>query len=251
MDALRAEQLPVAPMRLPVAPVDAADVNVGSVTERETNVEDAFKTDSSEHTVQHTVHTDTVTQNATPNQPGSPRLPRWVTFALFAVIAVSVAIAVFAYTTRCPCTSPKHKAVRDLAAPPLQTQHASADADVAHAKTDGDVQSLQSSTFVLSWIGAQTPNEATRVHFLLASQPYSAYSCTAGGMFGVHGRVRVTLPKGEYVLRAVFGDGTQSVLHDVPAHALVSLSETSLSAQAVEGPLSAADVPDGVCAKEK
>ena len=36
------------------------------------------------------------------------------------------------------------------------------------------------------------------------------------------------MPKGDYALRAVFGDGTQAVAHDVPANALVTLTETTL-----------------------
>lgn len=156
---------------------------------------------------------------------------------LFGVLAVAIAVAVFAYTSRCPCTAAakqSHRVVDDASKPFAAPQ-----------------QALHSTAYVLSWMGEAEPTEALRVHFLLATEPYSTYSCNARDIFGAHGRVRVTLPKGAYAVRAAFGDGTQAVAHDVPPGALVTLTETTLAAQPTDEPLAAAEVPTGVCSKDQ
>ena len=180
---------------------------------------------------------DIVQEHRAPTPPTSPTPLAWWIFVLFGVLAVAIAVAVFAYTTRCPCAADRG------ALPPQRSAET--------AKPIATPPETHSTAYVLSWMGDAGPTEALRVHFLLAAAPYSTYSCTARGIFGVHGRVRVTLPKGAYAVRATFGDETQAVAHDVPPGALVTLTETTLKVQPTTEPLAAAEVPTGVCSKDQ
>ena len=166
----------------------------------------------------------------------------WWTFLLFGVVVIALAVAFFAYTTRCPCEERKAAKSVSFVEPEASKQEAKPFVEAA--------ADLKSTAYVLSWMGDASPSETLKVHFLLSAKPYTTYSCTARGIFGVHGRVRITLPKGGYAVRAVFGDGTQAVAHDVPANALVTLTETTLKAEAMSEPLAASEVPTGVCTRD-
>ena len=171
--------------------------------------------------------------------PPSSSSPPWWVFVLFGVVVLSIAVAVFAYGTRCPCE-------------PKQVHFVEPD-DEPSAKPfeQRPIADLKSTLFVLSWQGDAAPTKALKVHFLLKAEPHSTFSCNAYDIFGSHGRVRVTLPKGEYVVRIVFGDGTQSVCDSVPSGGLVTLTEVALRCQKLTEHVAAADVPVGACLKDQ
>lgn len=167
-------------------------------------------------------------------EPADP--PPWWIYPVFGVFAVAIAVVVFLFSTRCCACETRAPAQAIVAVPEEEAKPFAA-------------PELQATPYVLSWMGDAAPTQALKLHFLLATAPYTTYSCDARSTFGVHGRVRVTLPKGTYAVRAAFGDGTQTVAHDVPPHALVTLTETTMQTQAVDEPLSASEVPAGVCVR--
>lgn len=179
------------------------------------------------------------------------RLP-WTTiptFVLFGIVAVAVAVAAFAYTTRCPCADASAETPSSL------TGHVDTDGHSSSSHNKPFVESplaeLKSTIYVLSWQGEASPTESLKVHFLLNDEPYSTFSCNARDIFGSHGRVRVTLPKGSYTVRAVFGDTSQSVSDAAPQGGLVTLTETTLATRILTDHVAAADVEVGVCSRDK
>ena len=181
--------------------------------------------------------------------------PNWWVFVVFGIVSICVAVAVFSYTSRCPCETTKTKSVSFVE--PVQ---ASPQTDVKPFVQDSHPQtktpppqsaSLKSTSFVLSWVGGTVgPAEGQRVHFLLNEKPYTTFSCSAKSIFATHERVRVTLPKGSYVVRVVFGDATQAVSYDVPSGGLVTLTETTLAAVVPSDPLAVPEAEVGVCSRD-
>lgn len=172
--------------------------------------------------------------------------PPWWVFLIFGVVVICIAVAVFAITSRCDC---EPKRVR------FQDNHTPEHRDTKHADkpfvSPATLSDLKSTIFVLSWQGNVAPTQTLKVHFLLTSHPYSTFSCTAQTLFGSHGRVRVTLPKGAYTIRTVFGDGTQSVCEQTPDGGLITLTETTLHCQILREHVAAVDAPIGACAQDK
>lgn len=170
-------------------------------------------------------------------EPLHPKPAGWMVIGLFGLVAVCVAVTMFSYLSRCPCE--KKRPSFTLEATPSEAK-----------PFVEPTPSLKSTVFVLDWRGDEAPTKGLRVHFLLNEEPYSTFSCNARDIFGSHGRVRVTLPLGGYMVRAVFGE-TQSVCNGTPQGGLVTLTESTMACQKLEGEVAAAEVNVGVCSKDK
>ena len=228
----------------------ASDLEPAHIVEPMETLEAAPAQDLHEgrHDVHHDVHHEDL--HAT-----SSSLPWWV-FVLFGVVAVAIAVAVFAYTSRCPCDKAKqHLGTAHDTAP--GTAHMSAPLPTGVPPGDAKpfveppLTDLKSTVYVLSWQGSIEPSEVLGVHFLLTTEPFSTYSCTARDLFGSHGRVRVTLPKGTYAVRAVFDpEGTQQVSEAAKDGGLVILTESSLECRVLREHVAAVDVLEGTCRKD-
>ena len=165
-------------------------------------------------------------------------LPLWA-YALFGVVVSSLAVCMFLLTTRCPC------------------EGGGADDDgeeEGHSPPTADVVGdLYASSFILVWAGSIAPPSALKIHFLSTSQLSTTFSCDAQSVFGTHERVRVALPKGEYMCRAVFADGTQHVCEASRAHSVATVTENSLACRALvhgdETP--GRPLPSGACVRSK
>ena len=164
----------------------------------------------------------------------------WIGFIVFGMVVVSVTVAVVAFTTRCPC----EKLTSGT------TPHSNKGGSNDNA-TGAPLVNSKATLYILSWEGDMTPSESLKVHFLLNEEPYSTYSCTGLGIFGLHKRVRVTLPKGNYTIRVVFGDELQSVCSDAPEGGMITLTEGTLSCHAALDQIAAAEAPVGACTKDK
>lgn len=131
----------------------------------------------------------------------------WWTFPLFGLVVVLSVTTFFLWTTRCPCAT-----------------------DDADGTVDGTVDGA--SHFVVEWTGDAAPPDTTKLHFLLATEPYTTFSCDLRTLLGVHDRVRLSLPSGAYYCRAVFLDGMQSVCGGSPippgSHRVVRVSEAAV-----------------------
>ena len=180
---------------------------------------------------------------ALPKASSSPRVLSPITFVVFGVVLVTLSLAIFAFTTRCPCKAKKAVSFVE----PVQKVAA----DTAKPFADEEAAaSLKSTVYVLSWDGAGAPSEGLRVHFLQSDAPHGTFGCEARSLFGAQGRVRVTLPKAAYIVRAVFADGTQGIVQDVPDGGLVTLTDGAVRGEVLREPVAAADVQAGVCTRD-
>ena len=159
------------------------------------------------------------------------------------MVVLSLAVAVFAYSTRCPCESSPR-----LPSSPLPPSSAPLPSPREEDKpySERPLSNLHATVYVLSWSGDTSPPPAPmKLHFLLNSHPYTTYTGSVRPLFSAHDRVRLTLPKGGYTVRASFADGTQGADDSIPDGGMVVLSETEVRCRAMEAHVSAPDVPAG------
>lgn len=175
-----------------------------------------------------------------------------LTFVIFGVIVIAIAAAIFFYATRCPCDKKQAAAPGDKSGDKNHTTTPPASMSQPFVSpSSSSLADLKSTVYVLAWDGATAPRDDLRVHFLLTAAPHSTFHCDAHALFGTHKRVRVTLPKGTYIVRAEFGKGGQAVVDNVPEGGMLTLTEATLMGQALTEPVAAADVQAGVCARGK
>ena len=192
--------------------------------------------------------TTPTTDDALPDAAMVPDIPWWA-YAIFGVVCVLIAMCVHLLTTRCPCADAQTGDGHDH-----ERAHAATAGSAGHAGERADERGANAhlSTFVCEWADANAPTEHTKLQFLSTEAPYDTYACSAASLFAAHKRVRLALPRGLYMLRATFADGTQHVVTDVPSHneTVATLTERTLTSAAGGGAaLPAAAAHAGACAR--
>ena len=155
--------------------------------------------------------------------------------AVLGALCVAVALVLYLWATRCPCArnDKKEEKKEDEETPSRADEH-----------------NQHVSTFVCAWTdAAAAPSAATRLAFLLNTDPYHTYECNAGALFATDRRVRVTLPRGEYLVRATFDDeGRQTVAEGAwSGNAIVSLTASTLSCTGATTAEAVPAAPAGAC----
>lgn len=159
-------------------------------------------------------------------------VPAWA-FVIFGALCVTVALCVFLMTTRCPCDRSDGDADGDV----------DGDADVSTPPTTSNDHV---SSFIIAWVGDEPAD--TQLAFLLNTDPYHTYICNAKTLFSSHSRVRVTLPRGEYLVRAQFTNGTQRVAEGTwHGDVLVSVSDQTLECEGKSTDFAVAPAPSEAC----
>ena len=91
---------------------------------------------------------------------------------------------------------------------------------------------------ILEWTDSSPPTDQ-KLQLLHPKEPNEVYGCQVATLMVKHKRVRLPVPRGEYLARAIFSDGTQALC---PLDSGVELKMTATSMECM--PLTDADVPD-------
>lgn len=171
--------------------------------------------------------------------------PLWL-IALLGVFVSSIVVCIYLLTTRCPCEE-------SVAHAEHRTKDSGGSGTLGASGASHVVGDLHDSSFILEWAGSGPPQEALKIHFLSTTQSTTTFTCDAQRVFGTHTRVRVTLPKGEYMCRVVFADGSQHICQEPRAHGVATITPNSLACRAlVHGDMNPArPLPSGACLRTK
>lgn len=166
--------------------------------------------------------------------PSDVPAPPWWMYVIFGVLVLSTMLNFYLLTntsTSCPKVA---SSLEEGAA----ASHERANASLA-----------THSVFACHWNEHGAPPPEMELSFLLATAPHTTHSCRAATLFAHHRRVKLTLPRGEYLVRATFADGTQSVTsRTFEGNYTAELTHSTLECTpALPADLQAPDVPNGSC----